>query len=259
MIRTFNYTGRKSLPKEQIQVRLHRTVPAMSFDAALMDFDKLQFPDSARIFVEAYHQSVYMRFDFGTKGSITIPPVEERFLADFYDGSPVNFRVKIVDESSEHGQILAEADAIRPVRDDDDVKGNPLLPVRMVGGMGQEIWRLVWDSRGPIVELNQELPGIKERLIKETRFRSLILSGVLREVLTHVLSFGLDESDEYEEMATKWLKFASKYYAEEPPTPDERGSIGKVQEWVQQVLKPFCEKHQFFNHWKEAINPTVEE
>lgn len=258
MIRTFNYTGRKPLPKDQIQIRLHRTVPAMSFDAVLMDFEKLQQPESARVFIEAYHQSVYMRFDFGTVGQIRIPAPEDRRLKEFYDGSPVNFRVKIVDESGEHGKILAEADAIRPVRDDDENNRDPLIPVRTVGGMGQEIWRVTWEASRPVLELNQEMAGIKERLIKETRFRSLILPEVFRTVLTQILSSSLDESDDFSEISERWFKFAAILSSEEPPLRDDR-SVPKIQEWVQGIIKPFSAKHQFFDHWKEAINPSMED
>lgn len=253
MIRTFNYTGRKPIPKEHVQIRLSRTAAEMNFDA-LLEFKDLRFPESARVFVEAYHQSVYMRFDFGTVGSPKVPAPEERRLVSFYNGSPVNFRVKIVDESGADGKILGVADAIRPQRDDDLSRKNPLIPVRIVGGMGQEIWRVVWDAKGPIVELNQELPGIKERIIKESRFRSLIMPEVLRTVLAQIVSSSLDENEDYTEAAENWFKFAANFYPEKPPIDDR--SITKIQEWVQAVVKSFCEKHQFFAHWKDAVIPS---
>src|SRR4051812_26464943 len=102
MIRRFNYTGREKLPADHINLRLHRNGHGMLFDAQITGVDALGFPGSAKVFVEAYHQATYMRFDFGTVASIQIPP--DRALTQFYDGSPVNFRVKVVDTSTETGR-----------------------------------------------------------------------------------------------------------------------------------------------------------
>jgi hypothetical protein len=95
-------------------------------------------------------------------------------------------------------------------------------------------------------------------LIKETRFRSLILPEVFRTVLTQILSSSLDENDDYSEISERWFKFAAILSSDEPPTLDDR-SVSKIQEWVQGVIKPFSAKHQFFDHWKEAINPSIED
>jgi len=250
MIRRFNYTGRRKLPTENISLRLLRRDGAMSFEAQIVNFDTLGLPGSSQIFVEAYHQSTYMRFDFGTIAQPQIPP--DRELTEFYDGSPVNFRVKIVDTSGETGRILAVADRLNPFRDDDEIKGDPLIPVRMVGGMGQEIWRVVWGASGPVLELNQEQAGIKETVLKKPIFRSMVLPEVLRTVLTRILIDEMDRDEEYAERAKLWLKFAATFHNE--AEPDDRESP-IVDGWVNRAVQSFCSRHRFFDAWRTAQQP----
>jgi hypothetical protein len=250
MIRRFNYTGRRKLPRENINLRLNRNGSAMTFDAELSKFDGLGLPGSAQIFVEAYHQAAYMRFDFGTVAQPQIPL--DRQLSAFYDGSPVNFRVKVIDTSTETGCILAVADRLHPLRDDSDIKCDPLIPVRMVGGMGQEIWRVVWDATGPVLELNQEQAGIKETILKKHIFRSIVLPEVLRTVLTRILVDEMDLDEEYAERAKLWLKFVSGFHNE--TEPDDR-EFPTVDAWVNRAVRSFCSKHRFFDAWRAAQLP----
>ena len=250
MIRRFNYTGRQKLPRENINLRLNRSGSAMTFDVELTSFDNLGLPGSAQVFIEAYHQASYMRFDFGTIAQPQIPP--DRPTYGFYDGSPVNFRVKIIDNSTEAGCILAVADHLNPLRDDGDVKGDPLIPVRMVAGMGQEIWRVVWDATGPVLELNQEHAGIKETILQKHIFRSIVLPEVLRTVLTRILIDEMDLDEEHAERAKLWLKFVSSFHNETEPEDEE---FPTVDGWVNRVVQSFCSRHRFFDAWRTAQQP----
>ena len=65
MIRRLNYTGRRKIPRENIHITLFRNNGVDEFDAVIRLAD-LELPDSARLFVEAYHKSDWMRFDYGT-------------------------------------------------------------------------------------------------------------------------------------------------------------------------------------------------
>lgn len=250
MIRRFNYTDRRKLPRENINLRLNRNGSAMTFDAEFTGFESMGLSGSAQVFVEAYYQSTYMRFDFGTIATLQIPP--DRQLSAFYDGSPVNFRIKIVAASGEAGRILAVADHLNPVREDDENKRDPLIPVRMVGGMGQEIWRVVWDATGPVLELNQEQAGIKETILQKHIFRSMVLPEVLRTVLSRILIDEMDLEDENSERAKLWLKFVATFHNE--AIPDDRDS-SNVDNWVNRVVQSFCSRHRFFDAWRAAQQP----
>lgn len=137
MIRRFNYTGRRKIPSEGLRFRLHRNGSGMSFDAEISGLEKIGVPSSALVFVEAYYQAAYMRFDYGTVGQVQIPP--DRCLVAFYDGSPVLFRVKIVNSLGEAGRIMAVADRLQPLRDDDDSNDNSSLH-GLFGAKSIESW-----------------------------------------------------------------------------------------------------------------------
>lgn len=250
MIQRFNYTGRRKLPREKISLRLNRNESTMTFDAEITGLESLGLPGSSQVFVEAYHQATYMRFDFGTIDLLQIPI--DRQLTNFYDGSPVNFRIKIVSSSGEAGRILAVADHLSPVREDDETKRNPLIPVHIVAGMGQEIWRVVWDATGPVLELNQEQAGIKGLILDKNIFRSMVLPEVLRTVLTRILMDEMDQDEENGECAKHWLEFVSTIHNE--PPGDER-DYSTVDNWVNRVVQSFCARHQFFDAWRLAQQP----
>ena len=55
---------------------------------------------------------------------------------------PALFRVKVVDESGEHGQILAEVDGLSPLNGDEAAANRlSLLPVE-TADLGHAVWSL---------------------------------------------------------------------------------------------------------------------
>src|SRR5687767_2791354 len=99
-----NYTGRKKLNREDARFRLQSGgLPGgpcgdgLTFDAQLkLDGYDIAEPD-ARVWVEAYHRTMLMRFDFGRIGLIVKPA--ERRLSLFPDPNAVLFRVKVTSEA----------------------------------------------------------------------------------------------------------------------------------------------------------------
>lgn len=150
MIRRLNYTGRRKIPREHINITLFRNGGVEEFDAVIRTAN-LGLPETARVFVEAYHKSDWMRFDYGTVGAPAIP--SDRRLTVFYSGARLLFRVKVVSAGEESGKILAEADRLTPLSSDNDRDRDALLPIRIVGNLGDQIWRVAWNG-GPVLELN---------------------------------------------------------------------------------------------------------
>jgi hypothetical protein len=110
MKRTFNYTGRKSLPKSSVTVRLKEGVDGKpsTFTAQFADIEKLGLPPNAPIFVEPYVSGgSVMRFAFGTVSQPSTPVSTS--LDEMDAGGRVLFRVKIVDPSSPTGRLLGVA------------------------------------------------------------------------------------------------------------------------------------------------------
>src|ERR1700723_2623745 len=110
MIRRLNYTGRKKIPNARFHIAILSTPGGREFEATLR-LEATGLPADALIFIEAYHKSDYMRFDFGTVGSLR-PPADRR-LSVFYDGARLLFRIKVVSVGEAGGQIIAEADQIK--------------------------------------------------------------------------------------------------------------------------------------------------
>ena len=252
MIRRLNYTGRRKIPRDNIHVTLYRNGGVDEFDAVIRTAD-LELPETGRVFVEAYHQSSWMRFDYGTVGVSAIPP--DRRLTAFYEGARILFRVKVVSADEESGKILAEADRLVPISHDDDRSREPLLPVRIVGGLGDRIWRVAWES-GPILELNKAEPKVKHLVTADARFKWLVLPEVLRSILTHVLLENMDEEDEPGESnpGRRWLDFSLSMHPEPPPKPEAR-DVEIIEKWVDEVVAAFSSRHRALDHWRVAIRP----
>ena len=252
MIRRLNYTGRRRIPRENIRIAIYRNGDTEEFDARV-SCAGLGLPDSACVFVEAYHKSDWMRFDFGTVGQLVMP--RDRRLTAFYRGARVLFRVKAVATNGESGKILAEADRIIPLSPDSERDRDPLLPVRVVEGLGCQIWRLTWES-GPVLELNRQEPEVKRLLTSDSRFKWLVLPQVLRAVLIRVLA---EEVDEEEDAGgggegQRWLDFALSLYPVAPPKPEDRDRE-LIENWVDDVVAAFCARNNVMESWRWALRP----
>ena len=65
MIRRFNYTDRKRIDHNRIEIALMREEGRIkSFDATI-DFEGMRLPANAVVYVEAYHKTDLMRYLFG--------------------------------------------------------------------------------------------------------------------------------------------------------------------------------------------------
>lgn len=252
MIRRLNFTGRKRIPSERVRISIFRLPAGREFDARLR-LDGLDLPGSARVFVEAYHKFNYMRFDFGTVHALQ--PALDRTLSAFYEGARVLFRIKVVAADEDAGRVLAVADRIQPLSPDDRRDRDPLISVRTVKGMNQQIWRVNWES-GPVLELNVDEPEIKTRMTADPRFKSLVLPEVLRTVLTRILSDEMDADPESEDgrIAVRWLAFAADLHPSEPPASEDRDGES-VEVWVNGVVDGFCRRNRVLDQWRRSLYP----
>jgi hypothetical protein len=252
MIRRLNYTGRRRIPRENIRIAIYRNGDTEEFDARV-SCAGLDLPDNASLLVEAYHKSDWMRFDFGTVGQVVIP--RDRRLTAFYRGARVLFRVKAVSTDDESGKILAEADRIVPLSPDSDRDRDPLLPVRVVDGLGSQVWRLTWEG-GPVLELNRQEPEVKRLLTSDPRFKWLILPQVLRSILIRILVEGMDEEENEGGggEGQRWLDFAGSLHPVEPPKPDDR-DMELIEIWVDDVVAAFCGRNNVIENWRWSLRP----
>lgn len=128
MRRTFNYTGRRRIPLDFVTIRVYAIDSgARWFDADLSRLCELRLPENARVFVEAYFERAYRRFDFGTVCAIQHP--EDRSLEEIDFGGRMRFRVKITDLPERTGNFLQAPKTSSP-RSHERINGpgNPCCP-----------------------------------------------------------------------------------------------------------------------------------
>jgi len=264
MQRTFNYTGRKKIPRSEVSVRIHSVNgQAPTFDAKF-DLSKIKLPGHAKVYVEAYHRASYMRFHYGCVSEIR--PPQDRTLADIEGGGTAQFRLKVIDESTEHGQVLAEADGVTPIESDDaHANHRSILPV-VVCELGDQIWRVVFDSGDgrPVLELNKSVDGIGQLAKTDNSFLALVYPAVVRLVLDQILR-GRDRVREVDGPADdwryQWLQFARTLPGiVDPPMSTEDDDEDEILEdqqraWIDDVVASFCSHCRALDRFNQMINP----
>lgn len=241
MIRRFNYTGRKRIERTRVAISLNnKGERGSTFDADL-HLDDLRVPPEGRVFLEAYYRSSFMRFDFGTIASPMKPA--DRRLTDIGGGEVVFFRVRVVDPSGEHGRILAEVDGVTPKQPGLVSENRRCLLHVNFKDLGQEIWRLDLENTMPVLEVNDQIENIRDIILTDRTFQSLVYPATVREILQRILIIDqYDPSEDTGEWASLWLKFVRRFHAVDPPSLDpDSGANGQERlDWIEDAVRSFC-------------------
>jgi hypothetical protein len=249
MIRRFNYTDRLRILREDVRIELRQHGNSFSFSAKL-DLGEYDLPEDALVFVEAYRQTSWMRFEFGTAGAVTAP--QECALTEFDSPDDIRFRVKVTQASDTH-VLLAEADRIplhRPEESQD--RRVPLLPVKP-HLLGDEIYRVDFSDDRPRLLVNKDA-GDWRAIAKSPAFASLVYPAVFREVLTRIVMVNeFDDSTDSTDWRSLWLKLAELLpgVGECPKTNDDDDSS----DWIDIAVQAFATKlknlGKFSEYWKK--------
>jgi hypothetical protein len=234
MLRKLNFTERARIAKDAVHITLRR-IPSgeLAFDASI-DGDAIDAPSDARVYVEAYHGPAFMRFDYGSLRAIAAP--QDRRLSEI-DSTSIRFRVKVVD--TRH-RILAVADDIRVTeRAPHDATRTPLLPVQFSPSLGQQPWRVVFESDTPVLELNNRIEGVELTAKEDMLFFGLVYPAAIRKVLTQILLVDQHAAtDDADEWWALWLRWAAQFAGEAAPSsPDD------APQWIDAVVAAFCSRH----------------
>jgi hypothetical protein len=252
MIRRFNYTGRVLIRRPDTRVTLTNADKQFAFDADL-NLAGYNLASDARVFVEAYRQTTWMRFDFGRIGAIQ--PPNDRRLIEFDSPEGILFRVKVTALGEKH-TLLAEADRIPLAKiEEEETPRTPLLPVKPQK-LGDEIYRLDFSSPGnrPLLLINSDA-GQYSLIARSPAFMSLVYPALFREVLVRVLV--VDEHDDYDnadDWRSQWVRFAMLSPGlGEIPKPDE---IEDRFDWIEKAVASFAKRIQvrskFADFWREG-------
>lgn len=245
MIRRFNYTGRKKIPRSEVSFSLIETPENyLAFDASV-HLENLSLPDSANIFIEAYHyrRAYFRRFPCGTISNPKFP--KNCVLEGLNPGERVMFRIKVVDNK---GRILAAADRIMPRRRDEEPSGKLcLLHVEFVD-LGDSIWRLDLESDWPRIELNKHIENIREIARSETSFLTLVYPEVVRQVLYEIVveQDYTDPATDPDDWMSGWLDYSIQLLGTRclPPSGDGEPVKQEKLKWIDDAVAAFCSKNQ---------------
>jgi hypothetical protein len=232
-IRSFNYTGRKRIERNDITIALRHDRRPLEFDATL-NLAAYEFPLDAEVLVEAYYRSsaAHMRFSFGKVASIVAP--SDRRLTEI-DSEIVFFNVKVVDATNGQQRIVGLAEKIEAGQIEPSVGSRfNLLPVNFVP-LGDQVWNVKLDPL-PILEVNSQIEGMRE-LVHNRMFFGCVYPEVVRKVLTAAAADGIDD-DVDEQWRAMWLRYG-RTLARAPESADPDG----IATWVEDVVEAFARRH----------------
>lgn len=236
MIRRFNFTERKRIDQERVEIEVTEGAdggPA-SFNGAL-DFDGMELPADAPVTIEAYRGRMAMRFPWGAAGALT-PPLDRRLVT--IPDNP-SFRVKVVAPDGS-GILLAMANRIRPRKEESH---GSLLWLKPSDALGKEVWRLQFGEGNPTLLINRSVPGIETAALNDDAFHALVFPEVLRAVLVRALI--TDDADLDDEGGDwgGWLRFARSFH-NEPLLSSEGGDDDRDARmtWIDAAVAAFTQK-----------------
>ena len=247
--RRLNSTERLRITRNHITIKLEEPADFMSFPwaSAKIDLSDLKLPLNARVAIDAYFRNSSMRFNCGTVGSLFVP--DRMDLTDIDRGGAIRFRLLVID-SIGSGRILASAEGLRPVRDKEGPDRQPLLPLLERDLVG-ELWRVDVDRRtGPILLVNNSVPGLAGQLRTSPLVQGLILPHALRTVLQELGPPGEDEEDD--SWGQGWRRFLAEMGVSiEPDDTDDPQEA--LTDWIQDAVDAFCGRKDFVGHVRRVL------
>lgn len=259
-VQRINFTKRSKLTHDQANVAIHPDgdqQPA-TFEARLKLDNLPPTAADARVFVEAYHQTTRMRFDYGTVGAITEPPIENRRLSEFSDWKDVMFRVKVTDVTDTPGRLIAWAHRIKPKGPDDQDEPD-LVRFRDAELFGR-LWDMEFDESGPVVVIERRHGA--QNVGRDDRFRAGAYPEIMRRALEHAF---IDEQMPYPQeghWSTTWVRDFVVAKLGKKASPALGADDPKaVREWINEAVELFARKHDMAKLWgdmDETPEPTEE-
>jgi len=255
MIKRCNYTGRKKITRKHAKISIRENANTSATINADLSLDEYQFPPQARVFVEAYRQTSWQRFDFGTVRRVASP--DNTSLSEFASTDGVKFRVKVVEPSTDGligtpAKILGVADHIPPIEFGES-NARSLLPL-VRGDSRDEVWKLVFDETGPpILEISSALEPEWNNIRSDPAFATMVLPSVFCSILTRIILIERHtDMDDEENWMTQWLQMAVNLPGMEVPPPDEES--GNQQEWIEEAVSALCrwvENGKKYKKWRQ--------
>lgn len=254
--RRFNWTDRHRIPQERIVVRLRDEEGIAAFDAQI-DLAGLNLDPAAGVCVEAYRETNWMRFDFGTVGFIRPSPL--RRLEELTPADAVLFRVKVLGVGEARGRILAEAERIRPIRAEEQDSGRVPLLIPRGEDLGNRLWKLQLDESGPGPQLLvNSRAGDWREIARSPSFMWCVLPEVLRQVLATAIELYDSDDEASESWPARWVRYVGTVRGV-GPMPAAGDPEGDQELWLDETVEAFCRQHQFFDRFLPLLGGRAEQ
>jgi len=241
MIKRLNFTGRRRIPRDRVDIEVYDGQPR-TFDAAI-DLDGTSLPSHAAVFLEAMcaGSNAVERFHFGEVGNI-VPP-QDRCLREL-DGKNVFFALKIVDRNERFGRLLGIAEHIRPQRAGKQTAAGRrgILPVEPKE-LGQRLWRLEFTDHEVYLYVNKDVPELVDRVRTDPLFYAVVYPEVVRRVLMQAISENVDIEEDDDHWPVLWLRFGKNLHPMRDTPPTHDATEEEREEWVEDVVEAFCKSH----------------
>jgi hypothetical protein len=250
-IRRINFTNRKKIKRKDAKIFIHPSDNgSLTFDANL-HLDRYGFPKEAKVSIEAYRQTSWMRFPFGPVSNIN-PPFD-RSLTEFDSPEIIRFRIKVTSANKPKGVLLAEADQIQPEFHEKDKEDQfPLLSAKPDGDLENQIYKIDYSDR-PILLINSKA-GDWRSIARSPAFISLAYPSILREIMNRILYVEKHfDTEDVGDWRSQWLLLAINMPGVYE-MPDELDK-DKIDDWISEAVFAFCRhfniKEKFSNYWTE--------
>jgi len=251
MIKRVNFTGRRRIPRDRVDIEVYDGEPRR-FDASI-ELGDIPLPPHAAVFLEATcaGSTAVERFDFGEVGSIRSPV--NRSLREI-EGQNIFFALKVVDRTERFGRLLGVAEHIRPQRAGKQTAAGRrgILPIEPAE-IGQELWRLKFAEHDVFLLVNKQVNGLVERARSDPLFYAAVYPEVVRNVLVQAITEDVDIEEDDDRWPILWLRFGKNLHPakENPPKADD--SKEDRDEWVEVVVRAFCDTHAFKDKFQSAV------
>lgn len=250
MKRTFNYTGRQRIDRNDVAVILSLSDGAWKYDATL-SLAEYKFPKNAEVWVEAYRQNLWMQWQWGTISAVRSPA--DRRLVEFEDPEGVQFRVRVVQPpGSEHHKLLGEADGIRFVKAGEADDRRRRLLVTIPDALDQQLWKINFDADPPTLLVNQDAKPSWKTMAQSPQFEALVYPEVFRRLLIRILVQDKWTDEDDSGWQSDWMRFAINLGgAGSLPHPDSKQ---EREEWIEEAVSSFCRKLQLQSSWNRIFD-----
>ena len=229
MQRSFNYTNRRTIKEREVRFSILSAGGALTLVADLSQLKSADFPAAAKVYVEAYRQTSWKRFDFGTIDELRPPP--DLRLEQFSSPEALLFRVYVVDPQT--SLIIGVAEQV-PLRTGGD-QAKPrrsLLPVQGDRLNSGEVYRVTFEH-GPVLIVDNSI-GSATDIARSAGFRALVYPAVLREVLFRILMVDGGFDEDSQTWGADWVRFVRTLGVIES-VPDD-GDREAIAEWIDSAV-----------------------